>query len=231
MLLGSYGADPDVPPTTPVYVALSRTVGFTVGAIVLAVLWVVLLPTSATGQVVAAFATALEQLTGLQADVYAIVDVHVTENSTKVMTRHTSSKSMFALSGALAGHVQHAAVSLYGGLLAQLLSVEATRHERYLGRLPWLGTRVIVPWQPVSLLLLPDPSPLIPQHLVRSFVVCVMQTLAMCGIGLPRPLSVCLLVLFSCLLVAFLCLFGTFFVPFRYPFVRRLPALLLVCHA
>lgn len=173
MLLGSYGTEPTLPQSSPVYVATSRTIGFTVGAMVLAVLWVLLLPVSATGQVVAALQHALKQLAGLQADVWAIVDVHVTEHSARTLSRTTSNKSsMFALAGALAGHVQHAAVSLYGGLLAQLRGMEATRHERYLGRVPWLGTRVIVPWQPLSLLLLPDPDPLIPQAVVRCCGAC-----------------------------------------------------------
>lgn len=71
-----------------------------------------------------------------------------------------------AQAGALAGHVQHAAVSLFGTLLAQLQGMEATRHERYLGTMPWLRTRIIVPWRPLKLLLVPPPKPLLPQHVV-----------------------------------------------------------------
>ncbi len=66
VIFGSYGVDPTLPTASPVYVAAARTAGFTAGAIVLAVLWVVLLPTSSTGQVVAAFHTALQKLTALQ---------------------------------------------------------------------------------------------------------------------------------------------------------------------
>ncbi len=123
-----------------------------------------------------------------QADVFGIIGVHMTED-TPTLPKHvavsletnestTKSRTMFAAAGEMAAHVQHDAFELYGGLLAKLHGLQSMRHERYAGTIPWVGTRLILPWRPVHLIFLPPPRPLIPKHKVQDacallFCMCI----------------------------------------------------------